>query len=128
MVGAQTQQHPLLFHSAAAFNLGVGTFFILLPEMAYELMTGAAAPQSPAIAWMFGMVVIVFGLGYAWAGRNFNANRAIVKLATVGKSAAFLVGLVAYLAGHMTLPAVAGASVDLIYALLFAKTLGWFGS
>ncbi|MEO0884194.1 MAG: hypothetical protein AAFY34_15920 [Pseudomonadota bacterium] len=127
MTEERTSKYPLLFYSAAALNLGIGAVFICLPATAYQLMTGTTPPDSPAIVWMFGMVVIIFGLGYAWAGRDFEANRAVVKLAAIGKAAAFIVGAGAYFAGHMTLPAFGGATMDLIYAMLFARTLGWWG-
>ncbi|MEM7662444.1 MAG: hypothetical protein AAF292_09350 [Pseudomonadota bacterium] len=121
-------RHPLLFYSAAVFNLCVGIFFILQPKLAHQLVTGSPAPDSAAVTWMFGMVIIVFGLGYASAGHEFESNRAIVKLATIGKATAFIIGAVSYFTGAMTLPALGGASMDLIYALLFARTLGWWGN
>ena len=108
-----------LFSLAALVNLGVGGAMAATPrEVAAQL--GVLGPGAPYAVTMVGMMIAVFGVGYAIVARDPARNRAIVWLGVVGKLGA--AGLAAAQYAQTLIPQstfVLGIG-DLVFALLFA--------
>lgn len=109
-----------LFAVAAGFNLAVGLPMVLAPGALISLL--GMRPVEPFFPRVAGLLILVFGLGYALVSRDL-ARREIVLLGVVGK-----VGVVALLAwswldGSVPGSVVALGSGDLLFALAFATFL-----
>lgn len=113
---------PVLW-TAAIFNMAVAAIFVAAPETVLERMTGAAAPGMTGVMYLFASAVFAFGLGYAWAAIDLARNRAIIRLAVIGKLGAFVAGLSATLWGGASVQALIGGSFDLVFAGLFVLVL-----
>ena len=70
--------------AAAAYNLAWGGFAILFPHAMFEWI-GAPPPLYPALWQCIGMIVGVYGLGYAIAARNPLRHWPIVFVGLLGK-------------------------------------------
>ncbi len=113
----------LIFFSAAAVNAAVALAFIIAPQAMFQSMTGQEAPGQDAVFYLFATAVFAFGLGYYWVGLDFAKNRPIAQLAMYGKALVMPVAVIAYLTGALALSGLAGAGIDLVYAVLFAWAL-----
>ncbi len=110
--------------SAGAVNLIVAALFLAAPGPIWRSMTGMDAPPGAAgVLAVFAAAVGAFGLGYIWAGLDFQRNRAIIRLAVYGKLAAFALAGWGAAAGGLALSGLAGAGIDLVYGALFALSL-----
>lgn len=74
---------PLLY-AAAIYNIAWGIFIVLFPLMPFE-MAGMAAPNYPAIVQCLGMIVGVYGFGYAIAARDPVTQWPLVLVGLLGK-------------------------------------------
>ncbi|MDP9139377.1 MAG: hypothetical protein M3O62_01110 [Pseudomonadota bacterium] len=111
-----------LFGTAALFN-GLAGLSILGFGRQMATLFGFPAPENLLFSQITGMVVVLFGIGYAMEARHPGENRAAVVIGMYGK-----IGIVVLAAGHViagtvnwVFPALAGA--DLVYAFLFWRYL-----
>ena len=74
----------ILLSLAALYNLAFGAWAILSP-LSFFTLFGLAAPNHPAIWQCLGMVVGVYGAGYAWASVRPDLVKPIVALGLAGK-------------------------------------------
>lgn len=114
-----------LFAFAAIYNLLVGGAMLAAPaRIAAQLqLSGAGAPFAVA---MVGLLVAVFGLGYALVSHSPAQNRGIVLIGLVGKTGAAALGALQYAAGVISAGGFALAMGDLVFVALFALFL-WRG-
>jgi hypothetical protein len=112
-----------LFLTAAIFNWAVGLVLAFKAELLFELFRVTPAPTEPLFLQLFSWLVIVFGIGYFWASKDLAANVSIVKLGLLGKLSVVLVVLACILTGAVSWQMMLLASVDLVYAALFWRTL-----
>lgn len=70
--------------SAAAYNLGWGGWVVVFPTMGFEL-AGLPPPRYPQIWQCVGMIVGVYGVGYAIAAFNPARYWPIVLVGLLGK-------------------------------------------
>ena len=83
MVSKQTAQKILI--AAAIYNLLWGTLVVLFPRWSFEL-SGAPAPVDGLFLWQcIGMIVGVYGVGYAIAARDPVRHWPIVLVGLLGK-------------------------------------------
>lgn len=113
---------PVLL-AAAAYNLLFGAFAIAFPRAWFEL-SGMPAPAMPVLWQCIGMVVGVYGIGYACAARAPLRHWPIVLVGLLGK----LLGPIGFAgaAARGELPWRAGwllVTNDLIWWLPFAALL-----
>ena len=69
---------------AAAYNLGFGAFAVLWPSGWFEL-GGMETPKQLYLWQCIGMIVGVYGIGYACAARNPTRHWPIVLVGLLGK-------------------------------------------
>lgn len=72
------------FYAAAIYNAIWGAVTIVFPELFFDL-TGMRIPTYPALWQVVGMLVMVFALGYWWAGRHPARHRHFILIGFVGK-------------------------------------------
>ena len=115
----------LFFVFAGLFNLLAGGSFMAFPGQMFKLATGQETtdPAALYIFFLFGFVIVVFGIGYVLVGFNPASNRGIVVIGALGKSLLFLLALYGYQHGVATLLLVILTFGDVIWACLFAYYL-----
>ena len=112
-----------LMYSAAIFNWLIAIAFTAAPNLVYTYLLSGEPPAGQAMLYLFAGLVFVFGIGYFWAGRNFESNISIVKLGIIGKLTVFAIALITGFLGLSTMLFLAAAFVDFIYALLFIRAV-----
>jgi hypothetical protein len=77
--------HRAVLAAAAAYNLVWGTLVVLFPALPFAWM-GAEPPRYPAIFQCLGMVIGVFGIGYAIAALDPRRHWPMVLVGLLGKT------------------------------------------
>jgi hypothetical protein len=115
-----------LFAFAAIYNFAVGGAMLAAPGRAAEGLniTGAGGPFAIA---MVGMLIAVFGVGYAIVARAPAANRGIVWIGLISKLGAAPLATMQFALGLIPVSTFALGLGDLAFAALFAAFL-WRGS
>lgn len=108
---------------AAFYNLLWGSFIVFLPVSPF-LWAGMTPPNYPSLAQCIGMIVGVYGIGYAIAASNPLRHWPIVLVGLLGK----IFGPIGFVwaASHGELPWIAGLTIltnDVIWWLPFALIL-----
>ncbi len=115
----------VLFALAALYNLAVGGTMLATPGALAEQLNveGAGAPFA---LMMSGLLIAMFGVGYALVARDPAGNRGIVWIGMIGKIGAAALGTIQYQAGVVPLTTFALGMGDLVFVALFALFL-WRG-
>lgn len=114
-----------LFSLAALVNLGVGGAMAATPrEVAAQL--GVLGPGAPYAITMVGMMIAVFGVGYAIVARDPARNRGIVWLGVIGKFGAAGLAALQYAQGLIPQTTFVLGMGDAVFAALFLLFL-WRG-
>lgn len=74
----------ITLYAAAIYNLAWGAFTILFPNAIFDWL-GAVRPNYPGIWQCVGMIVGVYGIGYALAARDPARHWPIVLVGLLGK-------------------------------------------
>ncbi|MEI8383116.1 MAG: hypothetical protein WCJ09_23560 [Planctomycetota bacterium] len=114
---------PRLLMFAAVYNLVWGAFVILFPTLPFRL-AGMVPPNYPALVQGLGMIVGVYGIGYALAARDPVTQWPLVLVGLIGK----LLGPIGfvYAASIGEFPWVSGLTIvanDLVWWLPFISIL-----
>jgi len=88
--------------AAAVYNIAWGALVIAFPNLIFD-WTGIARPTYPQIWQCVGMIVGVYGLGYAAAASNPIAHWPIVMVGLLGKIFGPIGFLAAVAQGHLPL-------------------------
>jgi hypothetical protein len=114
-----------LFAFAAFYNLAVGGAMLALPARVAEQLdiAGRAGPFAVAMA---GLLIAVFGVGYAMVSAAPGKNRGIVWIGLIGKAGAAALAAIQFNAGIIPLNTFALGLGDLVFVALFALFL-WRG-
>jgi hypothetical protein len=112
--------------AAAAYNIVWGTFAVLFPSWAFEWI-GAEPPNYPSLVQCIGMIVGVYGIGYAIAAVDPMRHWPIVLVGLLGK----LFGPLGFVwaASKSELPWIVGLTIvtnDLMWWLPFGLILHHF--
>ena len=86
----------LTLYAAAVYNLVWGAWVVLFPNHFFDLV-GMERPVHPSIWQCVGMIVGVYGIGYALAARNPLIHWPIVLVGLLGK----LLGPIGYVDGAL---------------------------
>lgn len=108
-----------IFIAAALFNLAIGLAMTIAP-VAFGASAGIDYPPPAELpARSAGLLIAVFGIGYAFIAARPAANRDLMRLGIIGKLA--FVALVAFgwLEGDVPTRAALLVSGDLVFAALF---------
>lgn len=113
-----------LFYVSALFNWTVAASMFLRPQISYELFLHGPLPETYAFLYLFAALVFLFGIGYYWAAKAFDENRAIVKLGAWGKLFMFLVAFVLVVVLKEAKPLLMLTGIcDLVFTVLFFASL-----
>lgn len=115
-----------LFAFAAIYNFLVGGALMLAPHRAAAGL-GVSGGGAPFALAMVGMLIVVFGVGYAMVARSPAQNRGIVWIGLIGKIGAAALGTMQYLANIVPLSTFLLGMGDVVFVLFFAIFL-WRGS
>jgi len=114
-----------VFALAALYNLAVGGTMLAAPERIGAQLSIAGA-GGPFAILMAGLLIAIFGVGYAMVAARPAQNRGIVWIGAIGKLGAFALGALQYQAGIVPLTTFALGCGDLVFVALFALFL-WRG-
>ena len=113
----------IMFTTAAWFNWVAGGAVAVNAGWLFSLFGITPLPTEPLFHQLFAWLVIVFGIGYFWASRDPAANVPVIKLGMLGKLSVVLVSLACVLTGSVSWQLMILVSADLLYAILFWRTL-----
>lgn len=99
---------PWVLNAAAVYNLAWGVFVILFPQVPFA-WAGMTPPNYPALVQCIGMIVGVYGIGYALAARDPVTHWPIVLVGLLGK----IFGPIGFVwaASHGEFPWLAGLTI-----------------
>jgi hypothetical protein len=80
----QFKKYQPWFYAAAVYNLLWGMATVLAPNLMFELI-GLPVPAPAAFWQVIGMFVLVYALGYWWAGRHPYRFRHYILIGFIGK-------------------------------------------
>lgn len=112
-----------MFLAGAIFNWAVAATLFFIPGIFLNLLAVTPVPEQSLWVQQFAGLVFVFGIGYYWASRNFQANVQIVRMAIIGKVGVVLIGLLNVATGDVSWQFMLPASGDVIFAVLFVMAL-----
>ena len=112
-----------IFLSGAIFNWAVALTLFFIPGIFLNLLSVTPTPQQSLWVQQFAGLVFVFGIGYYWASRDFEANIQIIRLAVIGKAGVVLIGVLNVVIGDVSWQFMLPASGDLIFVVLFVMAL-----
>lgn len=105
---------------ASIFFNGIGAIAFAFPASVGALM--GLPPEVPAIyRFTVPLFVLLFSAIYAWLASQETINRPMVAFSGVGKGLFFVLAFVLWLAGEASILTVAGASGDLLLAIVFLR-------
>lgn len=112
-----------MFLAAAIFNWVVAAALFFIPNVLLDLLS--ISPRVEQTLWVqeFAGLVLMFGIGYFWAFRDFEANANIIRLAVAAKSLVVLIGLLNVFAGQISWQFMLVASIDALFVVLFVVAL-----
>lgn len=113
------------FAFAALFNIAAGGAMVAGP-VRIGAQLGAEGAGAPYAVMMVGLLIAVFGLGYAIVARAPAQNRGIVWIGLASKLGAVALGWTQYDAGALPTSMLPLIGSDLMFAVLFALFL-WRG-
>jgi hypothetical protein len=112
----------LMLTVAALWNWAVSLPFLLADGPVRALLK---LPPNPDLmsSQLFFSAVFFLGCGYLWVARAPGRNHAMLGVGALIKLAVFGIGLTYWLKGALSAVALAPASIDLVFACLFAGFL-----
>ena len=113
----------IVFTTAALFNWAAGGAVAVNAGWLFGLLRITPLPTESLFIQLFAWLVIDFGIGYFWASRDPEANVPVIKLGMLGKLSVVLVSLACVLTGSVSWQLMILVSADLLYAILFWRTL-----
>ena len=113
----------IMFTTAAWFNWVAGGAVAVNAGWLFSLFGITPLPTESLFLQLFAWLVIVFGIGYFWASSDPEANVPVIKLGMLGKLSVVLVSLACVLTGSVSWQLMILVSADLLYAILFWRTL-----
>ncbi len=113
------KQTQVIFYSAAVFNF-LAALILFAPTGLAAQLGIHPLPEGGVYESVMVGAIAVFGVGYAWVGRNPKENIGIAKLGLLGKLAVVAVVYSYAFSGGVNLMFAVLVSGDLLYSILFA--------
>ena len=107
--------------AAACFNACASIFFAFASALGRGV--GLPTPVPPVYGAFIAMFVLLFAFAYAWMAWSLRIDRPLLTLAAIGKGAAVILTIAFYVTGDLGPRALAAASGDLLFAVIFARWL-----
>lgn len=112
----------LFFALAALNNVAVGAAMLIgVDQIAAQM--GVTGPAASYIVGFAGLVIAIFGVGYALVALDPVGNRPLVVIGALGKASAVLFTSLHALAGHIPPNVYVLGMTDLVWALIFCVFL-----
>ena len=108
--------------ASAVFNLA-GALLFAFPESTISQLAGLPVPVPTFYSALLAEFIILFGASYAWLALQPAINRPLLAFGAIGKTGAFLLVAVLWLAGQAPARGVLAITGDLIFACLFFEWL-----
>jgi hypothetical protein len=108
--------------ATAAMNI-LATGFFIPPAHGLRALAGLPDGAHPLYLVTVAMFILLFGLGYLWAGLAGRAERLFITLAAIGKLGFFTTLTAYWIAGALPFRAPLMGVGDLVFAVLFAVWL-----
>jgi hypothetical protein len=108
----------LVLWASAVFNLA-GALLFAFPESTISQLAGLPVPVPTFYAALLAEFIILFGGSYAWLALQPAINRPLLAFGAIGKTGAFLLVAVLWLAGQAPARGMLAITGDLIFACLF---------
>ena len=112
-----------IFLGGAIFNWAVALTLFFIPGIFLSLLVVTPSPEQSLWVQQFAGLVFVFGIGYYWASRNFQANIQIIRLAVIGKVGVVLIGVLNVVTGDISWQFMIPATADAVFVILFILAL-----
>ncbi len=112
-----------LFLSAAWINWVAALALAFFLEPFWGLFGITPLPTVPVYLHLFCVLVFLFGCGYYWASRDFEANQSIIRLGAIGKLTLVVVLILEVFLGNISWQVMIPFSADLVYGVLFLAVL-----
>jgi hypothetical protein len=103
--------------ATAVWNLGAA-FLFGFPETLGRIVQ-LPLPVPHLFAWLCAMVIGVFGCAYAWLAQQPEIDRPLVVVAAIGKVGFFVISLICWGLGEVSIRIVGATTVDLAFAAVF---------
>jgi hypothetical protein len=110
--------------ASALFNLA-GAMLFAFPESTLSQLAGLPVPVPTFYALLLAEFILLFGCSYAWLALQSSINRPLLAFGAIGKTCAFLLAVVLFVAGQVPARGVLAITGDLIFAGLFFGWLFW---
>lgn len=104
--------------AAAGFNV-LGALLFAFPRLPLAQLAGLPAEVPGAYRAFVALFILLFGAAYAWLARSAQPDRPMVLFGAIGKTSAFVLAMVLWLAGAFSGVGVLLASGDLGFAAIF---------
>jgi hypothetical protein len=115
--------HRTLFTVAALFNFVVAALLVFGNAATWRLFGLASPPQEPLFVQLFAVFVALFGAAYLWIGFAPEGKRPLVQISAFGKLTIFVTIVLEHFAGNAPAMMIGPAAGDLVFAILFLRTL-----
>ncbi len=103
---------------SVAFNI-CGTMAFVFPATVGQL-SGFPVPVPRLYSWILALMVLMFGVAYAWLALQPQIDRPLLALGAISKTAVFCVFATCWILGDIPFLGIVGASGDLVLAASFA--------
>lgn len=111
-----------VFGLSAVFNFGAA-FLFAFPATPLGQWIGLPSPVPVVYSGLVAMFVALFGGMYAWLAMQLVLPRPMVALAAIGKTSAFLLAVILWLAGEVSARLVQLSIGDLVFAAIYVQWL-----
>ncbi len=112
-----------IFIAAALFNLFVGAAMMAAPAWVGELAGSPYHPAALLTVRTAGLLIAVFGIGYAFVAADPLRNRDLIRLGIIGKSSFIAFVAVACVDGALPWRALLSVLADIVFVALFLISL-----
>ncbi len=112
-----------MFKLAALFNWGVALGLFLIPAAFLGLLSVYPYPEQSLWVQQFAGLVFIFGIAYWQAASDLAKMAPMIRLAVWAKWGVVLIALLNVLTGDISWQFLIPASVDGVFAVLFAVAL-----
>jgi hypothetical protein len=114
-----------LFLIAALYNILNSVIFIGISIFGVELfpLFGVAIPPSMIWLQLSLFLILIFGIGYIFVSRDLEKNRALVIIGGLAKLMFFIIVLIYFILGDISILIVLLGGIDMIMVILFIEFL-----
>ena len=120
--------YKILFLVAALYNIINSVIFILVSLVATDLFPLFGVEIPPSMIWLQLSLILIalFGLGYILVSRDISKNHGLVLIGGLAKLSFFLLTVIYFFVGDVSILIVMLGGIDLIMVILFIEFLIYY--